>query len=235
MGTEAIDRAGYELLKAADLEATEAIANHVWFSERDRWAELAFCLIAASSRRPEAAIRELVIAMDTLGLLDLERLLEVSEDTDDALTKPYALRVLQLMSEIGLTKEESARALLALADAAQGFLSHFDGKQQQYLRRYGQLMLDEIGQWFTFRSLDESKVSLAFTYWLQNVLGMPLSLVDEDVVAFCREHDVTPADLAAAADQMDINLALVDDIAQVHMQIKRASATKEEANERVGD
>ena len=230
MSSIAIDEARFALLKTLELEASDLVEAHPWFSEEDRWTELAFSILAASVNRPQAVVRDLVGAMASLELLEIDRLASLSNGEKANLDDPFAHRITDLMEEYGTDPAEARRATTALSEFASGLSNHFEGKAQRYLRRYGELMLDELADWFDFTTLDDAAVGGVFTYWLQNTLGMPLSLVDDDVAAFCKEFGVTPADLLAAADELDMNFALVDDVAQAHM-VARRFVTESEGRE----
>ncbi len=225
MNTEAVERARFELRRAFELEASDVVAAQAWPSERDRWAELVFSLLAVTTDTSEDAVRDLVRVMDSLELLDVKLLTELVEATREIdPNDPTVARLVGLMSDYGMTAEEANRAVRTLAQAAAGMSTHFGGKPQRYLRHYGELMVQELGQWFQFTDLPDAKVAYAFTYWLQNGLSMPVSLVDEDMVAFCDEYDITPQDLVAAADERDLNVAVVDDVTQAHMATLRSIA-----------
>jgi hypothetical protein len=103
---------------------------------------------------------------------------------------------------------------------------HYSGKVQYYLRYYGELMLRELEQEFRFSMLNEAEVKRAFTYWLQSVLNMPLLVADEHIDACCKENYLTPEKLFAAADKLNMNVALVGDLVQRHIQIQRQRATQ---------
>ena len=73
-------------------------------------------------------------------------------------------------------------------------------------------MLDELSMNFTFSKMDEKDAKYAFTYWLQNVLNMPLTLKTEGMDTFCTKFQVSYQNLQEYADKLNINLALLDDV-----------------------
>jgi hypothetical protein len=117
-----------------------------------------------------------------------------------------------LLREHGFTEDDAARGMLLVSTVARGFREHFNGKVQLYLRHYGEMMLSDIDKMFDAPSSDRSVLASAFTYWLQNALCMPLSLVDHSMWRFCEENGVTPEQLIAAADDLNINVAFLDDL-----------------------
>ena len=68
--------------------------------------------------------------------------------------------------------------------------------------------MDGVG----FSSLSPREAEHALVYWLQNVLGLPLSLKDDAVVEFAAEHSLAPERLIEAADSIGLNLAVLDDL-----------------------
>jgi hypothetical protein len=74
------------------------------------------------------------------------------------------------------------------------------------------MMLDDVDKLFDVPSSDRSALASAYTYWLQNALSMPLSLVDQTMWTFCEKNGVTPEELIAAADDLNINIAFLDDL-----------------------
>ncbi len=197
---------------------SELLAYHQWPSEHDRWVELIFALVSRIVDMPELEVRDVIKDLDDLDLLDIGRLSEIPEARDGVdLDFPHARRIFESLSESGFTQEDSESSVLVMHEAAKSVGKNHDGKIQKYLRKYGQRMMDELSQSFSFSKMDEADVRYAFTYWLQNVLNMPVSLEDESIEEFCDELDRTPEELMQAADKMDINLATIDDMVQMYL------------------
>jgi hypothetical protein len=179
--------------------------------------ELIFALISRLCEKPEPEVREAVEELDKLGLLGPKDLaLLVGGGILDA-ERPHAQRILQSLSERSFSEQEAKRSLLAIGEAAASLGVHHEGKIQRYLRHYGQRMLDELAEHFTFSQMDKADVNEAFCYWLQNVLNMPVSLVSRNMAAFCERFKVSQDDLLQVADEVDINLALLDDLVDRYM------------------
>ena len=68
---------------------------------------------------------------------------------------------------------------------------------------------------FNFSGLNKKQANYAFTYWMQNVLNMPVSLSDEAVQNFSKTTGIEPAQLFAAADALDVNVAVIDDLVEL--------------------
>jgi hypothetical protein len=203
----------YLLRQAVVVDGPSLASSHVWISERERWKELVFALLTALTSRPHSEVRAVVDQMDDAGLLDVDMLGQVGEERRRGVAPgAHARSVLDFLREGGFAEEEIASGLDAMCDAALSLQQRFDGKVQRYLRRYGELMLDEIEDLFQFTTLDADAARSAFTYWLQNVLNMPLPLLDEPVRTASRHLGVEPDELVLAADELDLNLAFLDDV-----------------------
>ena len=187
-----------------------------WPSEHDRWVELIFALVTRISNKNEDEIRHTIEELDVLDLLDVEALSEILE-TKKGINLEYAhtRRVVEYLIESGFTENESEKCILAMHEAAKSLKTHHDGKIQKYLRKYGQQMINEVPQNFSFSKMNEQDVKYAFTYWLQNVLNMPVSL-DDSVKEFCKKIGNKPEDLVQVADKLNLNIAIVDDLVRLY-------------------
>jgi hypothetical protein len=123
-------------------------------------------------------------------------------------------RSVEVLEEEGFSPEEAQRGITSIWDAASTFEERYGGKVQVYLRQYGERMLDEVQDEFSFTELESGQVDYAFRYWLQNVLNMPVNLPLDSVDALAEECGITTEELVQAADNLDLNVALMDDIVQ---------------------
>jgi hypothetical protein len=224
-GTEA----EYLLRKVMASTSPEFAIAHPWLWEGDRWKELVFAFFSRISDVPESSIREMVGTMSNLDLLDIHKIADLSAGELSFSKSPVADRIRELMEETGFSPEQAQKGLTTLSELALGIVKHFDGKLQRFLRHYGELMLRDLSQLLPISTLNARDVKYASVYWLQNVLNMPISLVDQDFKDFCKQHDLKPDQLILAADELDVNLALVDDIVQLYM--RRKSLTQNEKTE----
>lgn len=188
--------------------------GHRWVRESDRWKELVFALLTRTAPLlVETNIRQLVERlheMQVLNVPDLVSLCEKSSQPDFGDAR--ARLIVDLLMEIQFTKEQAEKGLITICQAALGLNKHFNGKVQLFLRRYGEHMMRDCKRVFSFTSLKQSDINYAFTYWLQNVLSLPLPLVDENWKAVQAKHGINPADLISAADDLDLNIAVLDDL-----------------------
>jgi hypothetical protein len=189
--------------------------QYPWIWEGARWQELAFCLIArlgAPDLDADAA-RSAAEMLSRLGLLRIEALAALAAEGGEAdRSHPDAAFMVQLLERVGAAPERAQAIVTTLAQAGWGLEEHHGGKVQRYLRRYGEAILRELGETFSFSRMSDEDVRYAFTHWLQNVLNMPLPMSDPNVRRLCQERGITVEALVEVADGLDLNLALLDDI-----------------------
>ena len=189
-----------------------------WAAEEARWGELVYAILArigapgVPSERAATA-RDLLFEMNKLAVRDLAAM----EPSGTTSATSHANAVATVLLGVGFSESEARRAVAALAETAENVERHYDGKPQRYLREYGQRMLEELPERFTFDEFAADDVRYAFTLWLQNVLNMPVTLRSPEMSVFCERYDVTVEELVAAADVQDINLALLDDLVAEHV------------------
>lgn len=208
---------------------SDFFAYHQWPSEHERWVELIFALVSTKSDKPQYEVRDIIEELDDLGLLDVEELSHIPKvDNNIDFNSPYAKRVIESLSESryteegvkksGFTEEESKSSFLIMHEAAKSLMEHHEGKIQKYLRKYGQQIVNEFAENFSLSGINKKDLEYAVTYWLQNVLNMPLGLETESSEAFCKELRITNEELVQEADKLDINIALLDDMIDQHIQ-----------------
>lgn len=202
---------------------SDLFAYHQWPSEHERWVELIFALACRISDKSESEIRAIIETADDYGLLDVKELANIRKAGNIIdYNYPTAKRVIEALTEpriteegtkeAGLTKEEAKSCLTAMYEAAISLTRSYDGKIQKYLRKYGEIMVKEFTKDFAFSGMDKKAVNHAVTYWLQNVCNMPVHLETDGVKAFCQDMKITSEKLVKEADNLDINLALLDDM-----------------------
>jgi len=227
-----ISEARYLLLRELRSYGEELSLSHPWVWEGERWKELVFAILAQLSDLAEDDVRELADEMDELELLEIPALASLVRNRKTPnLADPLARHIMELAQESGLSLEQAKRGVAAICEAALALEEQFGGRIQNYLRGYGETMLGDMARIFHFSTLNTSESRLAFTYWLQNVLNMPMSLLDKNVQQFCEQHGLKPSQLIAAADELDLNLALLDDLVQYAIAAQKASSEKAEDSE----
>jgi hypothetical protein len=210
------NEAKYLLSKIITTVSEDVPIQHPWLWERDRWKELAFALVARVTQTPAETVRKAIDHLNDLGLLDITELANIPAN-EQAATNRHAIHILELLTEMGFSSEDTERTLFVLSEAASGFQESFGGKVQKYLRTHGELMLRDVGKHFQFTSLSDEDVRFVFTFWLQSVADMPVALLDESVDALTKKYGLSPSDLVDAADELDLNVALLDDFVRMYL------------------
>jgi hypothetical protein len=208
------DDAQYLLRKMLVLAGEEVSASHQWLSEIERWKELVFALLTQTTKLPQTTVRVLTDEMLQLDLLDIPLLAKLVKGKTPALDlkNKYTRRIIQLLQEGGFSHDEAVKGLTVVSEVAIGLDKQFSGKIQFYLRSYAEQIVKDAQTMFQFSKMDKHGVRYAFTYWIQNVLNMPLSLDDKSVESFSKAYGLTSKQFFDAADEMDVNVALVDDL-----------------------
>jgi hypothetical protein len=196
-----------EELRALTVRYWDDLGAVPWASEVDRWNELVFCVLGGLLDRDPAGCRELTTKLADLGLLEPPVLARAGDPASEEHT---ALRYLLVRQ--GLVEAEVERAVGALARIAGVVIDRYGGKFQRYLRAKAEAMRDELVAMFADSAGAEPELPGVVAHWLQNAMGMPLSLEDASVQAFCEAHGISGEELEHAADEIDFNIALVDDV-----------------------
>jgi hypothetical protein len=210
MNTEPSEEAKFLLHKLLVRHGGQLASRYTWVWEQSRWHELVVALMLLVIERSEDEIRRLVAYMVNLQLLEISSL--ASNDGEE-----HRKRTLELLREEGVEPAQASKAVKLLEEAADGFQKHFTGSTAQYFRSYGEAMLSDVDQQFRFSGIDKSLVRQAFVYWLQNTLSMPLSLSGREMRDFCSHHKLTEQEVINAADELGLNIALLDDLIAMHL------------------
>lgn len=218
-GPEQNDQEKRDLLRSFVIEQFRAFAapldQYQWAWESARWHELVFCLLLRLGQpQIEADIaRRLTSTLENLDLLRIEGLVALAGDGGSPdFDHPDLMLMLRVLERFGFTGAQASVAVTTICEAALALQDRHDGKVQRYLRYYGEQMLDELAKHFSFSRMPDEDARHAFTHWLQNVLNMPVKLAEPPVKQLCQQFQVTLDDLVAIADELDLNLALVDDM-----------------------
>ncbi len=210
------DHARFILRKLISAGPPTSSAAHPWISEDDRWAELVFSIFSrVAANVSESEARRAVHRLVSLDLLEMCALASMYEGMQSGHSDDGRMQLItDLLREHGYNDVDSRRGLFLVCGVASGLGKQFAGKVQRYLRHYGELMLSDLDNVFEIPSSDRAAFAAAFTYWLQNGLSMPVSLVDHTMWNFCEDNGVTPEELIAAADDLNLNVAFLDDLIQ---------------------
>jgi hypothetical protein len=203
------------------------LATYAWVSEDDRWAELVFCLLDQCHRQDPETTRSAVTTLQYLDLLESAKLalLDQPAGAEAATVVAYVLK------QHGFPPEPVAKSLSVLAHVAQALQRDHGGKMQRYMRRHAEALRDDLVGALSNGALSGAEWRYAVSHWLQNAFSLPLSLEHEAVKEFCAQNEVSTQDLWLAADELDLNLALVDDLLEMEQGLAAAEAEGQAAEE----
>ena len=186
-------------------EHRSGLSHYPWESEDERQHEFVACLLIAGLEVDPAQARACVHVLDGLSLLSPHELAALREKDRQFIR--------QALARAGLPPKLVGRVTVLLEAAAQIIRERWRGHLQRFLREHGDQMVEELAEELVKTRLKEPARRKVAALWLQNVANLPILLPeDEHIAAFCSRHEGTESDLLEAADQLGLNLALVDDL-----------------------
>jgi hypothetical protein len=204
--------------------ANEILSSHRWPYEHERWHELVACLFVASLSLPDRQVRRIVDLLRVLGLLDLEEWAEAPAAEDNDVTR----RTLSVLAEQEVDGEQAQHAVTALHEVSHILKSRYHGKIQVCLRSLSEVILASMLHEFQLTGLQRAGTKEALTLWLQNVANLPISVDDDHVRRFCELHEIKQGDLVQAADELDVNVAVLDDLIELWIRSQDERAQHDE-------
>lgn len=117
-----------------------------------------------------------------------------------------------ILTKCGFAKAKVIRIATVLADVSKVITVKYNGKIQRMLRLYGSVLKTDMIQTFKKISLTKKEIEFATTLWLQNTMNISLSLLHPALMKFCHKHKITFSELEEVADEIDMNIAVLDDI-----------------------
>jgi hypothetical protein len=187
-----------------------------WPRETERWHELVFCVVLRIGHPiVEADVaRRVVNIMVDLNLLDIDTLASsIAKGGKPDKKNPDVDLMHNIMKRAGIGDQKASNIIETTCRIASVLKKQYGGKIQKYLRTYGEKMLDETGSQFNLENLRMADVRYIFSLWLQNVLNMPILLSEPALDDICTAFHANLDDLVNVADELDLNLALLDDMA----------------------
>jgi hypothetical protein len=183
---------------------------NLWPWETARWFELVFCILTAIGEPQVLAgtTRRLTNILSDLELLDISNLATMNSSEESS--NPTLVTINTILQQGGFTPEMSKSFVIAICKVSSMIQKKYDGKIQNYLRKYGIYMVNQMEQDFGFDSFDNA-ASKALAIWLQNILNMPIPASNPLADKACESMGVTYNSLVEAANKYDINIALLDD------------------------
>ena len=188
-------------------------------SERTRWLVLVVSLLMTAGHVPEDQSRSAANTLAALDLLDVAACASLPADV------PRQELIEKVLRDEGFAAENAACARRALIELAQAVQRRWEGKIQCYLRAWGERMLAELPTDFGIAALPADDVRCFFTKWLQDALGMPVVMAHPLLLELAKQNGTTLDALVAAADSLDLNVALLDEAGTLEMASRRTEET----------
>lgn len=190
------------------------IDPHLWPWETKRWHELVFCLLTTIVE-PEISpktTREVTLALSELNLLEIDFLAKLDPAHNDRDTSnPILITIATILKQSNFDENQARIAVTAICEAASSLKQKYQGKVQEYFRKYGALMLNESEKDFSFTSLNQEDIKKALSIWLQNSLNMPVPASNPIADRVCEKLNIKYSKFVEVADKLDVNVALLDD------------------------
>jgi hypothetical protein len=182
-------------------------------NERDRWYELVACVLLTAGGPAAGQARRGAGVLHDLGLVEVADLAALGPIGDAIDTTDSHLGLMHdVLFRLGYATKDLVDALRALTELARDLEARHQGRIQRYLRGHGTRMLAELRSDFPSASTGDEALQRAFSIWLQNVLTMPVFVDSPSTEEFCAAAGCSPAELAEAADRLDVNASLLDDV-----------------------
>ncbi len=192
--------------------------DHTWAYEHDRWAELIYALLSRLVPEERVDVRTAVRKLSDLNLLEGPTM----DETERAQRERESLLV---MEEEGFTPEEALQAQTVVQEVSSAIQEKFCGKVQFFLRDHAEMMLRQLCENIQFSAFDAAQAEQGFALWLQNSCNLPLSVFDHHVIEFGERYDISLPALVTAADNLNLNLALMDDLIRADAESRRGGET----------
>jgi hypothetical protein len=193
------------------------IGMHPWSNEANRLYELYYCLLHRISKKNEVQIRRIIKSLAALNLLDANLLSEAKiVGGDGGEGDSLASTITEILIRNGFKEEEARSCSRGICTIARGIKQNYEGKVQKFLRKYGNLMIEEMDKLFSFEGLSKDDREYVFAHWLQNSLQMPVPLAAGPEDRFYKDNSIKEEDLLEFADKLDITVPLVNDVIRLY-------------------
>ncbi|MCX6564915.1 MAG: hypothetical protein NTW38_00575 [Candidatus Aminicenantes bacterium] len=199
----------------------ESLPSNPWADERERWLELVVCTLFTHGGSSRGKSRQAAHIFKELGLLEIENLAAIPIRQGVMVSDHSSVMTMtQILRQMGFASKDISPALTKTVMLAKAVCIRFGGKIQRYLRSYGEAMLAHLEKDFPEIFVSKKKRAahedtswrFAFALWLQNSLTLPVFLDTANTRRFCRHAVCRMTDLQEAADRLDINASLLDDL-----------------------
>lgn len=193
-----------ELQEAIDKYAI-TLPTRAWVYESDRWENLIFSVIRQyCDDNPEKA-GTAVNLLREWNFFDIE---DLSSNDQSPFENNSPLKEIMLGLDFSEDEiEEIARTLVKIALTVK---EKYNGRIQSIFRKYGEVIRQELVSSFSDHDLDNEKITHGVSLWLQSAYGLPILSDRAYVKEYCTQRGLSKDQLTEIADEMEINLGVVD-------------------------
>ena len=192
-------------------------AEYRWEDEKDRWTELVYAIFAEQSGKGERDSRIIVSSLASLGALEFEKLAKALTDNGQLdMSNKLITNTIDILAMKGVKENAAKDTILSICQMAKAIQSKY-GKLQIFLRSHAENMLKDLADTVPFTSIDDKLEKHIYITWMQNALELPIAGSDEYIFEFCKEKKCTLEELVAIADEIDVNVAILDDLVRFYL------------------
>jgi hypothetical protein len=200
--------------------------TYQWEDELDRWHELLYHVANAHLGGEAMNCRGLINALAATSLITPDGLAQVMSNGSVDTNTPRYVAIHEVIKAAGVDDSKSALIIASFCNVATATRAKY-GTIQQLLRRCGQAALNEMVQEIQLAELTTQKKTNAFAEWLQVTTELPIAVEDEGFRGYCDEMGYSVAEVVSAADQLHINLGVVDDLLYLYMTDRERKPTEQ--------
>jgi len=193
-----------------------SFGKYQWPWENQRWFELVFCILSTIdedySADSKAALATRVLV--DLGLLDIHSLAEsITTDGKSDYSNPYAMHFRSVLERVGFEAKEINQVFTTICETAKTLEQSYKGKIQILLRHHTDQIVNQLSKVLHLSHyLGEKNSRITILRWLQNILNIPILVPSQGLSVLCETTGKKPEDVLAIVDDLDINVALLDEV-----------------------
>ena len=181
------------------------LPQRAWIYESDRWENLIFSIIRQYCDEDPGRAGTVVNILRDWNMLDIDTLAAQNQ-----IPLEYNSAFKKILLGVGFTQDEILEIARVLVKVAVSVKTSYDGKIQLVLRKYGDMIREELLGTFFDNEIDEEKINRGVSLWLQSAFGLPILSEKPAVKEYCNEQGISKEKLLQIADEMDINLGVID-------------------------
>ena len=181
------------------------LPQRAWIYESDRWENLIFSIIRQYCDEDPDRAGTVVNILRDWNMLDIDTLA-----AQDQIPLEYNSAFKKILLGVGFTEDEILEIARVLVKVAVSVKTSYDGKIQSVLRKYGDMIREELLGVFSDNEIDEEKINRGVSLWLQSAFGLPILSEKPAVQEYYNQQGIDKEKLLQIADELDINLGVLD-------------------------